>query len=140
MKPIGYQIIEIGKLFKENVKKKAEKDGIPSTWFQILRVLRHNEKNNITQKEICEETNMKAPTISIALTNMESEGLIIRKRDEIDNRRIFVCLTNSGLDLSKNIHNYFIQSDNLLENSLTKNELETFYLCLSKMKEVLSND
>lgn len=139
MKPIGYQILEIGKLFKEDVKKKAEKDGIPSTWFQILRVLRHKD-NEITQKEICEETNMKAPTISIALTNMESEGLIIRKRDEIDNRRIFVYLTNEGLNISKNIHNYFVQSDSLLENSVTKEELDIFYLCLSKMKEVLSND
>ena len=139
MKPIGYQILEIGKLFKEDVKKKAEKDGIPSTWFQILRVLRHKD-NEITQKEICEETNMKAPTISIALANMESEGLIIRKRDAIDNRRIFVYLTNEGLNISKNIHNYFIQSDSLLENSVTKEELDIFYLCLSKMKEVLSND
>lgn len=140
MKPIGYQIIELSKLFRENVKEMANRDGIPSTWLQILRVLRHNQGKSLTQKNICDELNMKAPTISIALINMEDNGLIARQRDEIDNRRVFVFLTDNGYKLSESIHNYFIESDKLLENSVTKEELETFYICIRKMKEVLSND
>ena len=134
MKPIGYQILEIGKLFKEDVKKKAEKDGIPSTWFQILRVLRHKD-NEITQKEICEETNMKAPTISIALANMESEGLIIRKRDEIDNRRIFVYLTNviaERITLSKKENPYFSEILKGLFTSFEQN-ISKFYKIIHKL-------
>ena len=139
MKPIGFQILELGKQFKENVRKKAVKDGIPSTWLQILRILRHEDKK-LTQKDICDELNLKAPTISIALINMEDNNLIKRQRDEIDNRRIFVSLTDEGRGLSKNIHNYFIESDKLLENSVSEDELKIFYLCINKMMEALSND
>lgn len=139
MKPIGFQILELGKQFKENVRKKAVKDGIPSTWLQILRILRHEDKK-LTQKDICDELNLKAPTISIALISMEDNNLIKRQRDEIDNRRIFVSLTDEGMELSKNIHNYFIESDKLLENSVSEEELKIFYLCINKMMEALLND
>lgn len=137
MEPIGYRIKEISRLFGEVVKNKVLKSGMSVTQFHIIKYLDKNKNLEITQKDICDFLRMKAPTISITLSNLEDDNLIVRKKSLSDNRKTIISLTNKGEEQSKKFKSLFKEVDNLMESVITKEELEVFYLALDKMKEAL---
>lgn len=137
MEPIGYRIKEISRLFGEVVKTKVLKSGMSVTQFHIIKYLDKNRNLEITQKDICDFLRMKAPTISITLSNLEDDNLIIRKKSAIDNRKTIISLTNNGEEQSKKFKSLFKEVDNLMESAITKEELDVFNLALDKMKVAL---
>lgn len=136
-KIIGYSLSELSRLFHRSVKNIANDNGISSTYFQILGFLTHNQDENITQKDICEFVKMKAPTISLTLQNMESEGLIERVKSETDSRCTYVVLTQKGIELNDRVKTFFDITEQKMINSLTKSEYQTLMKCLEKMKTAL---
>lgn len=135
--PIGYKINEVAKLFRCSVKNLAMKQGVSSTYFAICHYLSKNQDKMITQKDICENTNMKAPTISLAIQAMEKEELIYKEKSDIDSRAVHINLTAKGLILANKVRDCFKNMDNVLIQALDDNELEEFYKILNKLKMVM---
>jgi DNA-binding MarR family transcriptional regulator len=62
--------------------------------YHFLRVLW--EKDEITQRELAIAVGMKESTTFTALAGMEKQGLLTRKRDSSDRRKMTVKLTEQG--------------------------------------------
>lgn len=135
--PMGHLLNELARLFRVCVHHEAAKRGISGTYFYILNYLYHQQEKDITQSDICQFSRLKAPTISITLQSMESEGLLERVKTGNDNRKTFVKLTKKGIKKSQSLVEVFNKYDDLLVSSLTEEELDGFYESAEKMSKLL---
>ncbi len=128
---IGKILNITNKMFRQKVKEEALSEGINMTEIWILSTLSKNIDKELTQKDICDILKLTAPSISITLTNLESDGLIERKKSTIDSRKTIISITEKGINKSELCKKYFIKIDELLEKSITSDELEIFYKCMN---------
>lgn len=106
-------INEVSKAFHEKMSEKEDvifkKD---ETSRKILGIL--SRKGGLTQNDLVRAIHMKGSTVSVALTKMESMGLIKRIDNPQDMRSIRVYLTEKGYEQSKKIKQILAEEDKKL--------------------------
>lgn len=138
-KPIGYKINVTSKLFNQVVNEIAQENGMNKTHFNIISYLARKRDKEVTQKELCEYLHFKAPTISLTLQSMETDGYINRTKSVNDSRNTIVKLTEKGFKKDNEVRLIFEETDLLIEKSLTKEEFKEFNSCLDKVSTALEN-
>ena len=83
---------------------------------------------------------MKAPTISVALRNMENEGLVTREADEDDQRVTHVYITEKGRRVDSENLSRIKEVDTIMMNGVTEEEAATMMATLFKMRENLAKE
>jgi DNA-binding MarR family transcriptional regulator len=74
----------------------VERTGLP---FSRIRIVRRLARSPMTVKQIAEAATIDAPAATVAVNDLESRGLVLRRIDP-DNRRCkLVSLTQAGRDL-----------------------------------------
>ena len=93
-------IPEIGKLF-DLVAKLSSPDGQKMSYTRraIYRALERNEF--LSQQELANFAHISAPAVSVEITEMEKEGLVVRERYENDRRIWRIYLTEQGKKRSR---------------------------------------
>ena len=134
--PFGYMFHEINKIFMENVKNETKMIGINPTYRYIFMVLASN-KNGLTQSEICDLVHLKKSSVSELLQQMENEELIVRVKDEADNRKSIVKLTCKGKSLDKKIKEAFKKYELVMSDCLSTAEKENLKSYILRMKQAL---
>jgi DNA-binding MarR family transcriptional regulator len=86
---------EITKLYKPFL------DELNITYTQYISLLVLWEKDNITVKEMGKNLHLDSGTLTPLLKKLESMNLVTRIRDTIDERNVYVKLTQRGIDLKK---------------------------------------
>ena len=94
---IAFLTREITRNYTRNLQNAIAPYGILIGQYHFLRVLW--EKDEITQRELAATVGMKEPTTFTALAGMEKQGLLTRKRDSDDRRKMTVKLTDKGRGL-----------------------------------------
>ena len=94
---IAFLTREITKNYTRNLQNAIAPYGILIGQYHFLRVLW--EKDEITQRELAATVGMKESTTFTALAGMEKQGLLTRKRDSDDRRKMTVKLTDKGRGL-----------------------------------------
>ena len=94
---IAYLAREITRIYTRNLQNAIADHGILIGQYHFLRVLW--EKDEITQRELANAVGMKESTTFTALAGMEKQGLLTRKRDSNDRRKMTVRLTDKGRGL-----------------------------------------
>ena len=133
---IGYMFHEIDKLFYENIKNETKMIGINPTYRFIFMVLSQN-KDGLTQSEICDLVHLKKSSVSELLHQMESEELIIREKSLLDNRKTIVKLTCKGKSLDKQIKGVFKKYELIMSSSLSNEEKENLFTYINRLKNAL---
>lgn len=133
--PIGRKINILARLFNDSVRKKVNEAGISSSFFYIFGILVKSELEGkrLTQKDLCNITSMKAPTISLTLQEMEREGYIKKNKSSVDGRVSYICITEKGHNKSKQIQNLFKSVDRKIEDFLSEEELIQFNLLIDRI-------
>lgn len=109
------------KLYNTNLKKY----NITYPQYLVLSVLWEND--NISVSEIGNKLFLDSGTLTPLLKRMENLNLLCRKRDDIDERKVFISLTEDG----KAVKNYIGD----ISNKISKE------ICMPKEKfEQLMND
>ena len=141
--PIGYRLKRTFHAFNDAVKRKVYRSNINFTNFYILTYLNRNldcGNNEVTQKDICSFTSLKAPTISLTLQNMEQDGYICRTKSNKDSRIAFVQLTTKGKEQAEMMKLFFQNTDSQIGSKLSKEEYDTLCLLLDKIYGYLKED
>lgn len=141
--PIGYRLKRTFHAFNDAVKRKVYRSNINFTNFCILTYLNRNldcGNNEVTQKDICSFTSLKAPTISLTLQNMEQDGYICRTKSNKDSRIAFVQLTAKGKEQAEMMKLFFQNTDSQIGSKLSKEEYDTLCLLLDKIYGYLKED
>ena len=133
---ISYMFHEINKLFYENIKNETKMIGINPTYRFIFMVLSQN-KDGLTQSEICDLVHLKKSSVSELLHQMESEELIIREKSNLDNRKTIVKLTCKGKSLDNKIKGVFKKYELIMSSSLSNEEKENLLSYIDRLKNAL---
>lgn len=73
-----------------------KKIGISLTRFQIIKYL--HEVSFTTSKQLAQSLEIDATAITRHLRILEQEGYVIKRRNELNNREIFIELSQKALD------------------------------------------
>lgn len=103
------------RMFHNAMRAECEKSGISKSFQPMFFHLRKNP--GLSQHELVRLTNLTPPTVSVTLQKMESEGLIVRKSDEYDERRMRIYITEKGIMTDDKIR----AAAHCIECGMTKN-------------------
>jgi DNA-binding MarR family transcriptional regulator len=126
-------IHEIDRLANEKIKTFAPP--IPRSCQMIMMHLAR--KDNVTQLDLVHATRLKAPTVSICLQKMESDGLVIRHADEHDMRATRVLLTEKGRNIDRSVISKVREHEMHISDCLTTEERDILVSLLKKIRENL---
>ena len=134
---IGKRLHDILRLFHSRVNERLEKKGYSKTEFLIISYLKRNQDKDVTQKDLVEFSKMKAPTVSITLSNLEAEGIVLRKKSTKDSRKTIVELSEKGMSADDEIRSAFAEVNQLMLNEFNDEEIALFSSFLSRMSNAL---
>ncbi|MEE8177668.1 MAG: MarR family transcriptional regulator [Acidobacteriota bacterium] len=77
----------------------VEQGGVTSQQYNVLRILRGAGKEGLPTREIAARLIEKSPGITRFVDQLESRGLLKRRRSSSDRRQVFCTITPSGLEL-----------------------------------------
>ena len=78
----------------------VERTGLP---FSRIRILRRLARQSMTMKGIAEATALDAPAATVAVSDLERRGLVVRRIDAENRRCKRVSLTDEGRELVETI-------------------------------------
>ena len=122
---------DVSRMFMHRVRRECEQNGVPNGYHRILMELSHND--GATQLQLVKLTHLTAPTVSVALGKMESEGLVTRQADTADMRVMKVCLTEKGRGKVAGVMEIFHRADDALVKGIPQEELDIAMKVLRKM-------
>ena len=81
-----------------------------------------SRKEGMSQKEISENLHISAPTVAVSMKRLEKSGLIERKSDEQDQRRIRIYLTERGRELIEKAQRQVEKSEKIIFKGFSESE------------------
>lgn len=116
-------IHRISRTFRYSMDEECRHLGISTGMRQVLFTLSHlNEGETVTQRELASLCSVTAPTMSVTLSKMEAEGLIVREKDTADGRRIYVTLTEKGSEADKALFSRLVKKEEAMISLLSEEE------------------
>ena len=103
-------------------------------------LVRLSKKDGQTQAELVRASKMTPPSISATLKIMESEGLIVRKKDEDDQRITRVYLTDIGRLTEEKNFEVIKRVDGLAMEGISGEEQAALVSVLLKMRDNLTRE
>lgn len=112
-------------------------DGAQTQFLQnssraILREL--SFKTGVCQLDLAKATNLKPPTISVALNKMESEGIVTRSIDSDDMRATRVYLTAKGIAMNEQLHERIASADAVALRGFSEEDKATLASLLERIR------
>ncbi|VTQ03019.1 MULTISPECIES: MarR family winged helix-turn-helix transcriptional regulator [Sphingobacterium] len=98
------------------LEKRAGAKQITLQQFNVLRVLRGQYPDPVTNNLLKERLLTKTPDISRLVDRIVSKGLVSREKNSIDKRAVDLLITDKGLELLQEIENDMMLDDVLPEN------------------------
>ena len=125
------RIMDVSRLHRDITRRESEVDGIPQSYRMLLFHL-SNMEAGVTQ--------LKPPTVSVTLANMEKDGYITRRTGETDRRQSLVYLTDKGKGVNARIKDSFDRCDKVALGKLSANENRVLCALLDKVIDSMIDD
>ncbi len=118
--PIGVQLTSAARAVERAFEAVlAESGGSIPVWLVLFNLKLHH---NSSQRELAEAVGVQASTLSIHLSQMEREGLVVRRRDPDNRRTQLVELTAIGEAAFARIRSAAGAFDSTLRRGLSEEE------------------
>lgn len=138
---LGFDIEKIDRIIARDMDAniiKAIENKVPITQAYLIDFMINTDKENIFQKDLEKEFDLKKAAISLMLNNMEKNDLIKRIPVSEDARLKKLVLTEKAIALSEKIKTAIDEIEDTLAEGLTEDEIDTFYNVLDKMRNNLN--
>ena len=120
------QLISVAaRLFARTLQTRLISHGVSAGQWPLLLYLW--EQDGLSQKQLSRRVQIEEPTTTRTLDRMERDGLVFRKRDDKDRRRINVFLTRYGQDLREELLPF---AQELLDASPLNHPLKSLFLTI----------
>lgn len=107
------------------------------TQIQILMYLLKHSDEEVCQKDLENETNLKKASITGTLDSLQEKGLVQRIQSKNDKRKNIIILSDQTIEAKDRITNNMKQIKEKICVGISKEELEVFENVISKMKNNL---
>ncbi|MGD9475280.1 MAG: MarR family winged helix-turn-helix transcriptional regulator [Eubacteriaceae bacterium] len=136
-KRIGFEIKTLSNRIRQYINEVMEKDpditGIQG-WI-IGYISRHQNSQDVFQRDIEKEFNVRRSTVSGILNTMEKKGLIIRQTVDFDARLKKITLTPKAVTCNQMILDKLQEVERQLKKGLSDEEIKQFFTTLQKINK-----
>ncbi len=129
------QMISVNRMHKRAIETVVDDIGIHRSKHQVLMKLAKRETVR-SQKEIAEELGITQAAMTVSLSKLERDGLIIRTTGK-DNRYNEISITEKGREIVEKSREYFTLIDRKTFAGLTEDELSCLSECFEKIQSNL---
>ena len=105
------------------------------TQLKIINYILMHENENVCQKDLELETNLKKASITGCLDSLAERDLIKRVQAADDKRKNYIVLTDKATAYKNEFYQREVDLNNWIEENISKEELETFFEVIRKIKE-----
>jgi len=91
-------------------------------------------------QEMAEGLKLAKPTVSIGVSQLEKNGLVVRKPDPTDGRAVRLFLTQNGVKIFQQAHAFHRQKFEQLLKGLSPEERDTLLALLERAIETAENN
>ncbi|MDB5745039.1 MAG: MarR family transcriptional regulator [Polaromonas sp.] len=135
---IGFLIAETSRHVRRSLYARiAEHDVRGGSWYP-LRVLW--QRDGLTQREIADRLGITEPSVQEMIRAMEKDGLVERRRDEADKRKIHIHLSPHARKLRKPLLAISDEVNQIAMSGLTPGDQQLLKLLLKRVKISLAED
>lgn len=99
---------------------------LTSTQSEAIRYIIKNNDMNLTAKDLMNFLNLSQSTVAGIIDRLCDKGFIIRKKCESDSRKVFIALSEKGMELDDQLHVIGAETEALLLNGMTAKEADAF--------------
>lgn len=100
----------------------------------------HNRDRDIFQRDFEKQCDVRRSSATEMLKRMEKNGMIRRVGVDYDARLKKIVLTDKAIEIQKTLEDKFEQLEKKLSKDISAEELETFFLVLSKIRNNIEED
>lgn len=104
---------------------------------QVHLLLALREHAGETQVELSRQLHIKAPTVTVMLDKMERQGLVERRQDKQDKRKLRIYLTSEGTAITQRAHAVICGIFDTLMEGISAEELAAFRDIVDRMNQNL---
>ena len=134
---LGYQIGLLGRLYDRRLQDGLKDFGVAPGQFAPLVML--FEQDGLTQAELCRRINVEQPTMANTLQRMERDGLIRRKNDTVDKRRVLVHLTPRAREMQAKVMEQARAVSNQTVKGLSMADQDDMFRLVARMVDNLKD-
>ena len=126
--------IELFKFYNDQASKEG---GTLSMAFVLLTI---NEKYGTPVTKIAPRMNMEPNSLSRLLKSLEEKGFISKRKDLFDKRKVYICLTKSGLKLRDKASEKLFALEKIIKSKISNTELISFFNVLNHISDILESE
>lgn len=140
IKPLGMAVGPVLSMFGKAMRAILKQEELPYTLEQlyVLYVVREC-KETVVQQDLAEKLGKDKSFILRIVDSLEKEGLIRRIVDANDRRRNILEVTYLGNQLLNRFFEIELKLTEVLMKDIEKEEMETFYNVITKIRHNLSD-
>lgn len=127
-------INDISKMFHNAVRRECEQAGVSHGYHKLLMAL--SCEDGVTQLHLVKKTHLTAPTVSVALSKMEAEGLVRRVTDRQDLRQVRVFITEKGRKMDDISRKKCAEMEEIMMRGISDEEKQQL---MSVLRKILIN-
>ena len=123
-------------LFKLYNDQAAEKGVSLSMAFVLLTI---NEKFGTPVTKIAPRMSMEPNSLSRILKAMEKKGAIYKRKDKSDKRKVYICLTEYGIELRDLAAQRLFSFEKAIHQKVNKNDIIAFFRVMDTIPDVVES-
>ena len=131
--PIGFLVKQINNVFEKDLNEKLKAIGITSSQCAVLDYLFHSNKDEVSQRDVEQNLNLKNPTVTGLLKRLDEKGYILCVPNAKDRRKNNIYLTEKAYDIKRRMDAERKKLDKRLTMGMTKKEVAAMTRALEKM-------
>lgn len=131
--PIGFLVKQINNVFEKDLNSKLKAIGVTSSQCAVLDYLFHTSKEEVSQRDVEQNLNLKNPTVTGLLKRLDEKGYVLCVPNADDKRRNNIYLTEKAYDIQRRMDADRKKLDKRLTRGMTKKEVAAVTRALEKM-------
>ena len=136
--PIGYRIAFLTAFYREPLLRRMEREqGLIRPEWTVLVCLAF--RDGVSARDVCEITEQPSNTISRGVSSLAVKGLIARRPDPDDARRVRMHITPDGRRMHDAIMATFVAAERRMTACLTDSQRRTLVDLLDRMARDVRN-
>lgn len=130
-----HSFIFTNRMHRRTVDRVVAESGIELHRSQFLLLVHLKRRgDSFSQRELAEHLGISPAALAVKIKRLESDGLIVRVKEENDCRINFVSITEKGISLLDKARRLFSGIDNKMLEGIEEKDLQVFERCLLRMQ------
>lgn len=117
-------------------QRAAEHNMTMSFGFILMNV----DKEGTPSTALGPKMGMEPTSLSRTLKTMEDRGLIFRKVDKIDKRKVLIFLSKEGIKLRKEVKNFIVGFNEKISETVSDEKLAAFFEVVQKVDVIIEEE